>query len=507
MNEPAVTDRRTLTELLAPLVGVTDRGVHAGDEFVSWRDHLAASALRVVALRALLHPARPPHVGVLLPNTPEFSYLFGAAAFGGCVLVGLNPTRRGAALIADVKRSDCQAVLVDASTRDLLGDDLAASGVPVIDVDGPVWQDLLATAAADVPPGPPAVPQADPDDLVMLIFTSGTTGDPKAVRCSQRKFAAAGKMLAHRFRIGADDVVHLAMPMFHSNALIAGWSVAAAGAASIVLRKRFSASGFGADLRRYGVTYANYVGKPLHYILATPEQPDDAQTSLRIMYGNEATAADRAEFARRFGARVIDGFGSTEGGVAITRTPETPDDALGPLREPVAVVDPATGRPVAVGEVGEIVNSSGPGLFDGYYRDDAATEDRLRGGMYRTGDLGWVDDGGFVHFAGRLGDWLRVDGENLGTAPIERVLQRHPAVQHALVFGVVAEIGDEVGALLVAPGLDRVDFLDFLAAQDDLGPKQHPTQVWLVDELRETATFKTSRAGLTATLGEPDWWL
>ncbi len=499
---PAVTDARTLTGLLRALTGVTDRGLHAAaagqgippDRFISWHDHLAASAQRAAALRLLLDPERPPHVGVLLPNVPEFSFLFGAAALGGGVLVGLNPTRRGAALAADAARADCQFVLTDAAGAAMLPD-----SVRTIDITGPQWAEVLDA----VGPVPPEVGEADPDDLVMLIYTSGTTGDPKAVRCSQRKFAAAGAMLADRFGISGDDVVHLSMPMFHSNALIAGWSVAAAGGASLVLRERFSATGFCDDLRRHRITYANYVGKPLHYILATPERADDAQTALRIMYGNEASAADRAEFARRFGARVIDGFGSTEGGVSITRTPETPDDALGPLRPPVAVVDPETLTPVRPGETGEIVNTSGPGLFDGYYNDPAATAERLRGGVYRTGDLGWVDTDGFIHFAGRFGDWLRVDGENLGTRPIEQVLLRHPGIDDAIVFGVPAEIGDEVGAALVAPGLDRIQFTEFLAAQPDLGPKQRPTRVWLVDSLGETATFKTMRAA--TDLGAPDW--
>lgn len=482
---------------------MTDRGLYAGDEFVSWSSHLTAGAVRAAALRRLLDPARPPHVGVLLPNVPEFSYLFTAAALGGCVLVGLNPTRRGAALAADIERADCQTVLADASTLALVPD-----GVPVLDVDGPQWRTLLTEAAATVTGDAAAhVPEADPDELVMLIFTSGTTGDPKAVRCSQRKFAAAGAMLADRFAIGADDVVYLAMPMFHSNALIAGWSVATAGGASLVLRERFSAGGFGDDVRRFGVTYANYVGKPLHYVLATPERPDDAQTPLRIMYGNEASAADRAEFARRFDARVVDGFGSTEGGVSITRTPETPDDALGPLRPPVAVVDPDTLTPVPTGEIGEIVNTSGPGVFDGYYNDPAATAHRLRGGMYRTGDLGWVDEDGFIHFAGRLGDWLRVDGENLGTRPIEQVLLRHPAITEAVVLGVPAEIGDRVGAALIAPGLTGAELTAFLSDQPDLGPKQHPTLVWLVDDLPQTATHKTARAAVVSALGPPDWRL
>lgn len=498
---PAVTDPRTLTSLLRALTGVTDRGLHFAapdhaDSFVSWHDHLVASTQRAAVLRRLLNPEHPPHVGVLLPNVPEFSYLFGAAAMGGAVLVGLNPTRRGAALAADVLRADCQLVLTDAAGAALLPDT-----VRTIDVNGPQWRELLD----DVGPVPPEFDEADPDDLVMLIYTSGTTGDPKAVRCSQRKFAAAGAMLADRFGISGDDAVYLAMPMFHSNALIAGWSVAVAGGASVVLRERFSATGFCDDLRRYRITYANYVGKPLHYILATPERADDAQTALRIMYGNEASAADRAEFSRRFGARVIDGFGSTEGGVSITRTPETPDDALGPLRPPVAVVDPDTLAPVAPGETGEIVNTSGPGLFDGYYNDPAATAERLRGGVYRTGDLGWVDAEGFVHFAGRFGDWLRVDGENLGTRPIEQVLLGHPSIDDAIVFGVPAEIGDEVGAALVAPRLTRDQFAEFLATQPDLGPKQRPTQVWLLNSLGQTATFKTVRAATASQLGRPDW--
>ncbi|NED63995.1 AMP-binding protein, partial [Streptomyces sp. SID10244] len=121
----------------------------------------------------------------------------------------------------------------------------------------------------------------------------------------------------------------------------------------------------------------------------------------------EASARDRVRFAERFGCRVVDGFGSTEGGVAITRTPDTPPDALGPLRAPTALIDPQTGAPVSAGEIGEIVNSSGPGLFSGYYNDPDASSQRLRGGVYHTGDLAWVDDDGYLHFAGRLGDWLR----------------------------------------------------------------------------------------------------
>lgn len=499
MNRPAVTDARTLSEQLGKLVDVTDRGMYFEDEFVSWREHLLLGAQRAAALDATLDSSLPPHVGVLLGNVPEFSYLLSAAATSDVVLVGLNTTRRGAALARDIALADCQLVLVSTETAPMLdGIDCPAT---VINIDDAQWSELIAPfAGTDV-----EIAEHRPDDLLMLIFTSGTSGDPKAVRCSQRKFAGAGMMLADRFGIGFDDVVYLSMPMFHSNATIAGWSVAVAGGASIVLRRSFSARGFIDDLHRYRVSYANYVGKPLHYILAVAERGDDAATSLRIMYGNEASAADRAEFARRFGCTVVDGFGSTEGGVSISRTPDTPSDALGPLPTGVGIVDTETSEPVPPGTIGEIVNTTGAGLFDGYYGDDAASAERLRDGMYRTGDLGWVDDAGYIHFAGREGDWARVDGENIGTAPIEQILLRHPSISLAAAYGVRTDIGDDLWAVLVAPDLTADEFNDFLAAQSDLGPKQWPRRVRLVPELPQTATFKTVKRTLRADTRPPNW--
>ncbi|NNG97762.1 AMP-binding protein [Gordonia araii NBRC 100433] len=497
---PSVGDARTVSELLDGLRGVTDRGLRCGDEYVAWRDHLREAARWGAAARQLLDEDRPPHIGVALPNSIDYCTLLSAAVIEGFVIVGINTTRRGAALARDARTADCQAILVDDTTAGLFDDvDLP---IPVINVADPAWTNLIA--AQPLPEGP-VIADRDPDDLLMLIFTSGTTSDPKAVRCSHRKFAAPGVMLADRFGIGRDDVVYLSMPLFHSNATVAGWAVALAAGASIALRPAFSARGFVEDVHRYGVTYANYVGKPLHYILAVPPAPGDADSTLRVVYGNEASASDRAEFARRFGCTVVDGFGSTEGGVSISRTPDTPADALGPLCPPVAVVDPTTLSPMPTGEVGEIVNLSGPGLFDGYYNDDEATSERLRGGVYRTGDLGWVGDDGYLRFAGRLGDWVRVDGENLGTAPIETILLRHPRIAQAAVYGVRAEIGDELWAALVAPDLTPVEFSEFLAAQPDLGPKQWPSRVRIVDELPQTATFKTLKRTLAGESADADW--
>jgi fatty-acyl-CoA synthase len=477
----------TVTDLIRPLVEVDDRGIHADDgSYSSWRQHIQGAADLGAALRARLDPTKPPHIGVLLGNTPLFSQLLVAAALTGVVPVGLNPTRRGAALQRDIQHADCQLVLAD--TR-----------LPrAIDVTAQHWVDEVSQFRHS----PITFADTTDDDLFMLIFTSGTGGEPKAVRCTHYKVAMPGQMLAARFNLGPADTCYLSMPLFHSNAVMAGWAPAVAAGASIALRRRFSASQFIPDVRRYHATYANYVGKPMSYILATPAQPDDRDNPLRVMYGNEGAPRDLGRFARRFDVEVVDGFGSTEGGVSIARTPETPEGSLGPITPDLDIVDVDTGKSCAAGVVGELVNKSGPGQFRGYYKDPDAEAQRMVDGVYHSGDLAYRDEAGFVYFAGRLGDWMRVDGENLGTAPIERVLMRYPGVTEVAVYGIPdPAVGDRVmAALVLAPEAEfsAQRFSQFLAEQTDLGPKQWPSFVRVGDALPRTETFKIIKRQLAA---------
>ena len=150
----------------------------------------------------------------------------------------------------------------------------------------------------------------------MLIYTSGTSGDLKAVICSHGKVAIAGVMMTERFGL---EPMTSAMCRCRCSTRTRCWSAGRwpGVPGSMVLRRKFSASQFLPDVRRYGATYANYVGKPLSYVLATPERPDDADNPLRAVYGNQGAPADVDRFAHRFDTVVVDGFGSTEGGVAI----------------------------------------------------------------------------------------------------------------------------------------------------------------------------------------------
>src|SRR3954454_1728599 len=429
----------------------------AGADRWSWREYVEECARRAHVLADLLADDRPPHVGLLMDNTPEMAFQLGAAGLGGHVAVGLNTTRRGEALLADIRRADCQVVVADPRLLPLL-DGIDLTGVHLERSDDAAWQARVEAA----PPEPPGT-RPDASSLFMLIFTSGTSGEPKAVRITHEKVTHPGGYLVERLGLGADDVFYVSMPLFHSNAVMAGWGPALVCGAAVALAERFSASGFLSDVRRYGATYMNYVGKPLSYVLATPARPDDADNPLRIAFGNEAGDRDIAAFSQRFGCQVVDGFGSTENAVVVSRVPGTPPGSLGMPLEGVAVLDPETSRecPRAVfddtGRVlnldeatGELVNTAGTGQFAGYYNDEAATAERMRDGMYWSGDLAYRDAAGFVYYAGRTADWLRVDGENLAAAPIERILVRHPSIAEAAVYAVPdPSSGDRLVAALV----------------------------------------------------------
>lgn len=474
----------------------------------TWAEYVAQARRTAAAVLAVADPGRPLHVGVLLGNTPAMLIALAAGALGGYVTVGVNDTRRGDALAADLLRADCQIVLTDAAHRGLL-DGLDLPGITVIDVSSPDWHRQVSEAG---PLEPHSVPGAM--DPFMLIFTSGTSGDPKPVRFAHMMIPFAGPPLVDKFGVTADDVCYLSMPLFHSAALLGGYCVALASGAAMV-PAQFSASTFVDDVRRFGVTYMNYVGKPLAYILATPERPDDADTTLRAAFGNEATDRDIDEFSRRFGCDVWDGFGSTELAIIITREPGTPAGSIGKGFPGVAIYDPATvtecvparfddsGALANADEaIGELVNTNGGGLFTGYYNDETSTGERLRDGMYWSGDLAYADDDGWIYLAGRTGDWLRVDGENLAAGPIERILQRLPALNRVAVYATADPVvGDAVMAAIVLnddAALTPDELTEFLTAQPDLSPKAWPSYVRIAEDLPATATNKILKRSLKA---------
>ena len=303
----------------------------------------------------------------------------------------------------------------------------------------------------------------------MLIFTSGTSGDPKAVRITHEKVTFPGAYLVERLGLGRRRRVlrvDAAVPLQRRDGRLG--TGAGRAAATVALAEKFSASGFlvrrpplrrdvhelrgqAALLRAGHARSARRRGQP-------------AAAGLRQRGRATATSPRSRE---RFGCHVVDGFGSTENAVVISRVPGTPPGSLGLPLEGVAVLDPETRAGVPAGRVRRRRSGGQPRRGDrragehgrhrasspGYYNDEAATAERMRGGMYWSGDLAYRDEAGFVYYAGRTADWLRVDGENLAASPIERILVRHPSIAEAAVYAVPdPSSGDQLVAALVLVG-------------------------------------------------------
>ena len=494
------------------------------DTRLSYADVFAESCRYANLFLARCNPRAPLHIGLLLENRPEFVFAELGAALAGGVMVGLNPTRRGPHLARDIAHSDCQLVVTEAKFAPLLAEAIAgdATGGPDVlvatrwDAEAAAGAPAIGTSLEDalenIASTDPHIDVAD-DDLFLLIFTSGTTAAPKAVMRSHGKLQLLSQGAASfAMQYTADDVCYCAMPLFHSNAQILALGATLVSGAGLALARRFSKSRFLTDVRRHGATLFNYVGSPLAYILDTPERGDDADNPLRLAYGNEGPRQYLDAFAERFGCRVVDSYGASEVGVSFTRQDGDPPGALGTSPPGVVILD-EEGRECpparfdaqgwlenAALAIGEIVNTAGPGMFEGYYKNPEATAARGRGGHYHSGDLGYRDAAGFVYFAGRDAEWIRVDGENFLAGPIEGILGRHPDVFMAAVYGVPdAEAGDRVmAALALRAGatFDPDTFTAFVDAQPDLSPKWRPTYVRLVPELRRSETNKVQKREL-----------
>ncbi|MCX4700481.1 AMP-binding protein [Streptomyces sp. NBC_01373] len=507
--------RSTVAELVAARWGDHRPGLWCGERTLTHHEVAAGAAARAALLADLLPPEA--HIGVLLDNTPEYPLWLSAAALARVAVAGVNPTRRGPELARDILHTECRILVTERAHLPLLTG-LRLPGVRLLVTDSQEYDDLLAPYA-DARPDPS---RATPADRLLLYFTSGSTGAPKAALCSQGRLAAAGRSLADQFAVRPDDVHYVCMPMFHGNAVIADWAPALAAGAGVALRRRFSASGFLADVRRYRATYFTYVGRAVQYILATEPRPDDRDNPLRLGFGTEAGAVDAAAFERRFGVRLVEGYGSSEGGAAIQWAPGTPAGAVGPAAPGLVVLDPDTREecPPAVfdaagrllnGEeaIGELVNR-GPSPFEGYWRNPDADAARLRDdGWYWTGDLFYRDADGFLYFAGRTDDRLRVDSENLAAAMIENILARYEGAVAVAVYAVPDPVtGDQVMAA-IAGDFDPRSFAEFLLAQPDLGTKMAPRFVRVLERMPVTATNKIHRARLRkegVRCADPVWW-
>jgi fatty-acyl-CoA synthase len=485
--------------------------------------------------------AHPGHVAMLLENHLELVALLGGCAYSGLTLFGVNTGLRGETLAGVINHARARLLVVDERllpeverVRARLAT-LAPENVLVLRTAGgaiPAGADFTAAVAAEVAaPGasldPPAV-EVEGTTNLMVIYTSGTTGLPKGINNNHLKLLATGLGVSTQLELGPDDVGYTCMPLFHSNSVFVGLMPAFWVGGSVGINERFSASKFLPDVLRYGVTYWNYVGEPVHYVLTALERRyggDEARilaevarhpdNHLRYAIGNGASPADIDRFIRWLGLEdMYELYGSTEAAISTFRRKGDPRGSVGEITDPAVKIlnergeecPPATlGRDgtisnyaEAVGEICRIAEDTG--LFQGYFDNPDANRAKYRDGVYHSGDLGHIivgDGRRFLYFDGRTDDWIRKDGENFSAQQVARLVNEHPDVDLAAAYGVPCAISDELVmvALKMRHGarFDPQGFFDFCERQVSGGGmdrKWFPDFVRLVDDFEFTGTQK-----------------
>jgi len=514
-----------------------------GDHQWTYRDLRAESVRLGHFLLARLGPideAHAGHVAMMLENRLELMSLLGGCAYGGTTLFGVNTGLRGEVLAGVLNQSKARVLVVDQSlqehvlrVRDEL-EHVSPENILVVRSGGAgelIGSELGEAAAHELGAADPDRPapevEVEAERPLMVIYTSGTTGLPKGILNSHAKLLIIGMAVASNMQLTAEDRGYACMPLFHSNAMFLGFMPAFWVGGSMAMRDHFSASGFVPDVLRYGATFWNYVGEPVHYVLGALEKQygsseriraevtENPENRLRYALGNGAAAPDLERFCDWLGLEdMFELYGSTEAAISTFRKKGDPRGSVGEITDdkvkilnerdeecPPAELD-ADGKITNYGEaVGEICRvADDTALFQGYFQNEKANTDKYRGGVYHSGDLGHVverEGTRFLFFDGRTDDWIRKDGENFSALQVARLIQEHPDVVLAAAYGVPCAISDELVmvALKLRPNasFDPEEFFGFCENSITGGAmdrKWFPDFVRLVDEFEYTRTEK-----------------
>ena len=440
-------------------------------------------------------------------TTPSYLLAWLAVTGIGAVAVTANPASTAAELSGLLRQVGPSLLLTDHALDDVLAATDGVTACARLDVDDIVG-DWRTTSASPRDP----IFDVGPDDLAVLIPTSGTTGRSKLVMQTHRAYAMAGEGFPFWMQLDATDVLMTSLPLFHINAPAYSVMGSLACGAGLVLVPSFSASGFLDTARQHHATEFNAIGAMVELLMRQPARPDDADTDLRLCYtGPSPTREWQEAFERRFGLHIVCGYALSESPYGlIWPHGQRPFGTLGvPRQHPTLghvndarVVDD-DGADVVVGGSGELLLRN-PVVTPGYWKMRAETAQTVVDGWLHTGDLVTVDDGGTYTFVARKKEVLRRRGENVSPAEIEEAIAGHPDVVECAVVGVASELSEEEIKAFVVPA-DSADLdLEALRAwtAERLTRFKVPRFWQLVAQLPRTPTARVAKHRLPA--GHPE---
>ncbi|NWG03499.1 MAG: ATP-dependent acyl-CoA ligase [Syntrophaceae bacterium] len=434
---------------------------YGGEPFIYFRDQIINFATldqnvnKAANLFRELGVKKGDHVCFLLPNCPEFVYLwFGLAKIGG-VMVPLNFNLRGDGLRYIINHSDSKLIVVNERFYDayaFVEKDLLVIEQKILHNDGaPLpgnFHSLKNLMEKAEEKEPPTIEIKDGDPLG-IIYTSGTTGPPKGAVISHFNYINTAQVWVDEIlQYRDDDIFFTTLPLFHANAQMYSTMGALCSGRPYVLREKFSASRFWAEIRQYKATVFNYIGGILTILMKQPEREDDNDNPARIAFGGAAPKEIWLDFEKRFNVKIIEGYGATENGAIPLCNP--PDNIrVGSIGKPTSFAEVTiwdeNNREVPAGQTGEIVvkEKIPYSMFLGYYKQPDKTREAWEGGWFHTGDRGYKDEDGYFYFVDRMKDCIRRRGENISSFDIEKIVNSHPSVLESAAIAVPSELGED----------------------------------------------------------------
>jgi len=461
-----------------------------------------AAAADVFASAGIGNAAR---VAMALPNGLETIVCFLGASVAGTA-APLNPAYRHDEFVFFLEDTDAKLLVLPPAGADEARRAAAERGVPILaaDVD-PEGTVRFFPASTGRTAGPP-----QPDDVALILHTSGTTGRPKRVPLRHRNLAVSAENIARTYQLTANDVAMTVMPLFHVHGLLASTLATLLTGGTMVVPEKFNPLSFWRTVRECRATWYSAV-PTMHRLLlarAGDQRPMGAE-HLRFIRSASAPLSlhTMEKLEHVFGAPVLEAYGMTEASHQIASNP------LPPGVRRAQSVGLGTGVKISImdthghhshlgmGHAGEVV-IQGPSIIDGYESNPEANATSFVDGWFRTGDQGIIDPDGYLRLLARLKDLINRGGEKIAPMEIGQVLLKHPAVAEAVCFGVPHPTwGEEVTAAVVlrAP-VPVAELLSF--CRDHLADFKCPKKIHVVDAIPRTATGKIQRRALVEAFTE-----
>lgn len=445
---------------------------------------------------------RGDRVATMVHTTDQAVAVWFACARAGFVEVPLNVELKDELLVDAVEGANCSIIVA--------GDD------PVVAQQLGALQERLPQISkiASLEKTPKVDERIDgplsPDEVSLILYTSGTTGRSKGVRLSDRMTMRLAWSIIDHVGLTGDDVLFTVFPLHHIAARFVSVVAAILIGGEVVIHENFSASRFWDICSDHGVTAIHYLGTLPMMLWNQTSVSGQENNSVRVAYGAGMPKEIQDDFGKRFGLEIFELYGSTEQGVvAISRRGSSKTGTCGlPVADVELRIHDPVGNQCPVDVSGEIVvRNREPGIFfDGYHGMPDATIEAWRDLWFRTGDAGSIDADGYLTFTGRLTDSIRRRGENVSAWEVERVLTEHKDVEEAAVFGVPSDLGEEeVMAVIVADGVDLQELWQF--AVEKLPGFAVPRYIRVQDELPKTPTGRVQKHSLTGVDGETSEWM